>query len=64
MMLSRTHSRPGGDARRLFGYYPDVSILLVPLIVALLFVLPFFMAWLEPKKAPARRSDSRRTNSR
>jgi hypothetical protein len=39
-------------------------MLLVPLIVAFLFLLPFVMAWLEPKKAPARRSDSRRTNSR
>ena len=46
------------------GYDPDVSMLLVPLIVALLFVLPFVMAWLEPKKAPTRRTASRRTNSR
>jgi hypothetical protein len=46
------------------GYDVEVSVLLVPLIVVFLFVLPFVMAWLEPKKAPTRRSASRRTNSR
>lgn len=64
MMLSQTHPPLGGDARRFMGYYPDVSMLLVPLIVVFLFVLPFVMAWLEPKKAPTRRSAPRRTNSR
>jgi hypothetical protein len=46
------------------GTAPDVSMLLVPLILVFVFVLPFVMAWLEPKKAPARRSPSRRTSSR
>jgi hypothetical protein len=46
------------------GTAPDVNLLLVPLIVVALFLLPFVMAWLEPKKTPTHRSASRRTTSR
>jgi hypothetical protein len=42
------------------------ALLLVPLILAGLFVLLFGMAWLEPKpkRVPSRRQASRRTTSR
>jgi hypothetical protein len=42
-----------------------VSLLLIPLVVIVLFLLPFAMAWLEPKKqAPTHRAVSRRPSSR
>ena len=62
-MLSVTHPA-SADERRLAGYGAEVIVLLVPLIVAVLFALPFVMAWLEPKQAPTHRTASRRTGSR
>ena len=43
-----------------WGTEPDVTLLLIPLILVVLFVLPFVMAWLEPKKGPTHRAASRR----
>jgi hypothetical protein len=37
-----------------------VTLLLIPLILAVLFGLPFLMAWLEPEKGPTHRTSSRR----
>ena len=53
-----------GMRRTSWGTEPDVSLLLIPLILASAFVLPFAMAWLEPKHAPTHRAASRRTTSR
>lgn len=41
-----------------------MSLLLIPLILAAAFGLPFAMAWLEPKQAPTHRASPRRTTSR
>jgi hypothetical protein len=47
-----------------WGTQPDVNPLLIALILAGLFALPFTMARLEPKKAPTHRAASRRPTSR
>jgi hypothetical protein len=48
-----------------FGYGADVNLLLIVLILAGLFALPFTMARLEDgaRKAPTHRAPSRRTTS-
>jgi hypothetical protein len=47
-----------------WGTEPDVSLLLIVLILAGLFALPFAMAWLERKDAPTDRAASRRRTLR
>lgn len=43
-----------------WGTESDVNLLLIPLILVAVFVLPFAMAWLEPKEAPSDRAASGR----
>jgi hypothetical protein len=60
-----THRAHGADTRSGFGYDADVNLLLIVLILAGLFALPFTMARLEDgaKKSPTHRAPSRRTSS-
>jgi hypothetical protein len=54
------------DATSLHGYRVDMDLLLIPLVLAGVFLFPFAMAWLEPKQtqAPTHRGTSRRTGGR
>jgi hypothetical protein len=63
-VLYVTHPGPQGDAQLLAGYVAVVNLLLIPLMLAGIFVMPFTMAWLEPKKAPTHREESRRPTPR
>ena len=64
-MLHVTHRGPRADTRSGFGYRADVNLLLIVLILAGLFALPFTMARLEDgaRKTPTHRAASRRTAS-
>jgi hypothetical protein len=64
-VLCVTHRGPRADTRPGFGYDADVNLLLIVLILAGLFALPFTMARLEDgaRKAPTHRAPSRRTSS-
>ena len=48
----------------MWGTASGVSLLLIPLVLAVAFALPFVLAWLEPKQTPPRRAVSRRTTTR
>ena len=48
----------------MWGTGPDVNLLIIPLILAGVFALPFVMARLEPKQNPAHRAEPRRTTWR
>ena len=41
---------------------PDVSLLLIPLVLAGVFAFPFLLAWMEPKQetSPRHRATARR----
>ena len=57
-------SAAAGDGRLDAGYWPGVSLLLIPIFLVVLFGLPFVMALLEPKKMPpTHRAPSRRPTS-
>lgn len=64
-MLCVTHRGPRADTQSGFGYDTDVNVLLIVLILAGLFALPFTMARLEDgaRKAPTHRAPSRRASS-
>ena len=64
-MISDTPNATQGIHSSSRGTDPDVSLLLIPVFVVILFLLPFAMAKLEPKKqAPTHRATSRRPSSR
>ncbi len=48
------------------GYWSDVELLLIPLVLGCAFALPFLLALLEPqaKEAPSHRAQVRRTSLR
>ena len=61
--LVRHENRLHGSA---MGTRPDVELLLIPLILTGVFLMPFALAWLEPKpmQAPTHRAQTRRTPPR